>query len=279
LWPAVGRLSSQSLSTDASFKVLSYNLSFFKIPSVFSKPYFDPLSAEKGNQMIDWILQTNAPVICLQEFFNDTESPHHDYLERFHQFGYTSHFQAVINPKNETLRGIVTVSRFPVVSKGEVFMSDNRYNGASFMDVLYGGDTVRIINVHLESMELYFGNKGWKQRVTFFLTQFKKTMITRTQQTRKLAKFIRASPYPVIVAGDFNETPFSYNHRVIKKLLANSFEESGEGLGSTFAKSILPVRIDHHYFGPEFDVGNFTVGHSISLSDHYPVYADYTLRK
>jgi endonuclease/exonuclease/phosphatase family metal-dependent hydrolase len=277
-WLAMGRFSQRSLPNPDFFKVLSYNVSFFKIPSVFSKSYFDPLSAEKGNHMIDWVLQQDAAIVCLQEFFNDTESSHHNYIARFKEHGYTPYFQAVVNPKNETLRGMVILSRFPVVGRGQIFMSENRYNGASYMDVLIQQDTLRIVNVHLESMELYFGNKGWKDRFTFFLTQFKQTMITRTKQTRLLNDFIDDSPYPIIVAGDFNETPYSYNHRVLKKKLTNSFEASGAGLGSTLAKGFLPIRIDHQYFSEALEVGDFTVGQSISLSDHFPIMARYSFK-
>ncbi len=274
-WTSLFSLSRKSLNRDQSFEIVSYNLSFFRIPQVFSKLYFDSTSAKCGNEIIRYLTKREPAVICLQEFFTDSESTHHNYFDQFLKAGYKANVTAIINPKNKTLRGLVTFTKLPVVSQGTIFISDSRYNGASYTDVLFDGDTVRVINVHLESMELYFGNKAYQERAKYFWRHFKKAMITRTEQVATLKEYILKSPHDVLLAGDFNETPFSYNHRVIRQGLVNTFEESGFGWGSTFIKGLLPVRIDHQYFSEGLTSGNFKVDKSIRLSDHYPISARY----
>ena len=53
------------------------------------------------------------------------------------------------------------------------------------------------------------------------------------------------SPYPVIVAGDFNDTPVSYAYRKIRKGLNDSFVNSGYGAGFTYKGNYPPNRIDY----------------------------------
>ena len=267
--------SDRTLTPETSFEVLSYNVSFFNIPSVFSKEYFDSTSASDGNKILQWIADRNSPVVCLQEFFTDGESSHHNYTDKLIAEGYQVNIFALANAKNDTRRGLVTCTKFPVVGSGQVFISSNRYNGAGYTDLLINQDTIRIINVHLQSMELYFGNKGFWDKAKHFWIHYKKAMAIRTEQVKQLNNFISESSYPVILAGDFNETPFSYNHKVLKARLTNSFEFSGRGLGSTFHESLMPIRIDHQYFSSELTCGNFKVNRSLVVSDHFPIHARY----
>jgi endonuclease/exonuclease/phosphatase family metal-dependent hydrolase len=268
-------LTSNTSFRDSSFEVLSYNVSFFKIPSVFSKAYFDSASAKHGNKMIELIKAKNSSVVCLQEFFTDGESKHHNYLDKLMAAGYDVNVFALQNPKNETLRGLVTCSKFPVVEKGQVFISANRYNGAFYTDLLVKSDTIRVINVHLQSMELYFGKKGAIDKVKHFWRHYKSAMVIRTQQVELLTKFVSESPYPVILAGDFNETPYSFNHKKFREQLTNSFEFAGNGFGSTFRESLMPIRIDHQYFSDKIHCEDFEVIRSAHASDHYPIVARY----
>lgn len=276
-WSALLQISKKTLESDQSFKVLSYNVGFFSIPSVYSKQYFDSTSADRGTQIIDWMATQDAPVVCLQEFFTDGESKHHNYLMKLSSAGYSTNVFALPNPKNKTLRGLITCSKFPIVDHGKVFISDNRYNGASYTDLLIGRDTIRVVNVHLESMELYFGNKKLMSKFKHFWSHYKESMVTRTRQVKLLSDFIAKSPHPIIVAGDFNETPYSYNHKVIGERLTNAFEYSGNGFGTTFIEGVLPIRIDHQYFSSQFECGNFEV-EGVKLSNHYPILARYQLK-
>lgn len=274
-WTTLFNVSKETLTSEPSFDVVSYNVSFFGIPQVFSKQYFDSASALKGKAIIEYLTTQEPAVICLQEFFTDAESGHHNYIHGFLEAGYKANLMAITNPKNKTLRGLVTLTRLPILKQGTIFISDSRYNGASYTDILFGRDTVRIVNVHLESNELYFGNKTYSKKLQHFWQHFKKAMITRTEQVRELKKFISNSPHAIVLAGDFNETPLSYNHRMIRKTLHNSFEESGFGWGSTFVKSRLPIRIDHQYHSDGMVSGDFLVDKNIHLSDHYPISARY----
>jgi endonuclease/exonuclease/phosphatase family metal-dependent hydrolase len=67
----------------------------------------------------------------------------------------------------------------------------------------------------------------------------------RARQAEILREHIAASPHPVIVCGDFNDTPLSYSYRLMSKGLKDSFMEKGWGLGTTYAGALPALRIDY----------------------------------
>jgi endonuclease/exonuclease/phosphatase (EEP) superfamily protein YafD len=84
--------------------------------------------------------------------------------------------------------------------------------------------------------------------------------------------YINRSPYPVIVAGDFNDTPVSYSYRKIRKGLNDSFVESGYGAGFTYHGNYPPNRIDYILYGNDLVSTNFSILR-VRYSDHYPIIA------
>ena len=77
-------------------------------------------------------------------------------------------------------------------------------------------------------------------------------------------------PYPLIMCGDFNDTPLSYAYKKISNDLKDAFVYAGYGLGNTYSGNLPPVRIDFILHSPSFNSHEFKV-HGILLSDHYPV--------
>ncbi len=55
--------------------------------------------------------------------------------------------------------------------------------------------------------------------------------VQRNRQADLLTKAIAESPYPVIVCGDFNDTPASYAYRKISRSLQDCFLQAGAGHG------------------------------------------------
>lgn len=83
-------------------------------------------------------------------------------------------------------------------------------------------------------------------------------------------RHVNSSPYKVILAGDFNDTPVSYFYRQVTDKLYDSFTESGNGFGSTYNGIFPLLRIDYIFHGEGLHSYNHTV-HSEQLSDHYAV--------
>ena len=77
--------------------------------------------------------------------------------------------------------------------------------------------------------------------------------------------------YPVIVCGDFNDTPISYARRTIAEGLTNCFAKSGYGIGLSYNRKGFWVRIDHILCSTDFTPYNCHVDSKIDYSDHFPI--------
>ena len=100
--------------------------------------------------------------------------------------------------------------------------------------------------------------------------------LRRSAQADIVKEAVNNSPYPVIVLGDFNDTPISYTYHKLRKGLNDSFVESGYGAGFTY-KGVYPTnRIDFILFSDKLDCKYFEVL-KVKYSDHYPVFSNFTI--
>ena len=146
-------------------------------------------------------------------------------------------------------------------------------------------DTIRVINVHLESMGLIIAPRNLvnpekaKSSALTILRKLKVGTFERSEQNRKLVAFIDASPNPVICAGDFNDLPYTYSYQLLKSRMKNSFEESGKGFGFTYGGKLLRnLRIDNQFYTSPVASTKFETLYKIKFSDHYPLRGEYTIK-
>ena len=257
-----------------SLRVLSYNVSFFSVPTVFSKQYSIPDFNMLVTNTIGWLKQNDADILCLQEFFDDEDSDIYNTVNALTKdTGYQHHFVYKDQVKNRTRRGLIILSKFPIVDRGTIFTSQNHYNGAIYADIQTAQGTVRIINVHLESMRL----STLKRSIFGALSAYKRGIATHARQTDQLIAFIQKSPHPVILCGDLNETPYSYVYHQLGVVMNNAFEEAGQGLGVTYlGRRLSFLRIDQQFATPGLRVLRYTTHHDITFSQHLPIEASYS---
>jgi endonuclease/exonuclease/phosphatase family metal-dependent hydrolase len=195
---------------------------------------------------------------------------------------YYSHIKLIGSGKDRYY-GIATFSKYPIIRKGEII-----HKGSSslsiFSDVVIEGDTFRIYNNHLQSFRLkrmersFFeeftdtDDKETLNEVKNLWSRLKKGFVNRAYQAQTLKERIKNSPYPVIVAGDFNDTPVSYSYRKIRKGLYDSFVNSGYGAGFTYKGNYPPNRIDYILYDNNLINKSFEIL-KVKYSDHYPIMA------
>jgi len=108
--------------------------------------------------------------------------------------------------------------------------------------------------------------------------KFKTAFQKRALQVNIVSEHIKDSPYPVIVCGDFNDTPVSYTYHQISKNLNDAFSETGSGIGRTYANILPAFRIDYILYDDFFDSHNYII-HTIEISDHYPISCYFSKRE
>lgn len=243
---------SEPKSEKADFKVLTFN-----------NKYNDYGLEEVKN----YIKSFNADVIFLQESgysgLGNSDFEEMKYSLHNRIISFFSKYQ------------IVEQDTIPLIDKGK----------SVYADVIIKGKRIRFINVYLEPFQLHKsmvkptedleenGTKA-KSLVRRFMPVFKK----HEEQVQILKNFIEKSPYPVILAGDFNSVPNSYEYYTISGVLKDCFLESGTGLATSFHDYKIPIRIDYVFSSENLKSTYYQVDRSQKLSDHYPVLVKFSLK-
>ncbi len=179
---------------------------------------------------------------------------------------------------------ISCMSKFPIVKKEKVCAS--KTNGCAAFFLLRGRkDSILVVNNHLESLglsnnerenygDIVLKNEHKQVRSTFsgILRKMAKSSVARSRQADEVAAYIsRHRHLPTIVAGDFNDTPISYVRYRIAENLTDCFRTSGSGLGRTYNRNAMFVRIDHIFCSSHFRPFSCYVDDDKEHSDHNPV--------
>jgi endonuclease/exonuclease/phosphatase family metal-dependent hydrolase len=173
-------------------------------------------------------------------------------------------------------------SKYPIINEQKIILPDNGFAG--MVDIQKDQDIIRCFSIYLEPMYL---NKDilkistiaqLKNNLEIIIDKLLKGFKKHEVQIDLLTKYIKESPYPVIVCGDFNSVPLSYEYFTLKKDLIDVFEESGKGLGWTFYDYYYPIRIDYIFASNDFDTNLCYVDKNVNFSDHYPVLATLQLK-
>ncbi len=273
-----------------TLKVLSYNVRNFDFFNSLSRvsPNF-----ENRNKIFDYLANEDFDIICFQEFIQDNSSkfPTTDTLQRLLKANNV-HFQHS-KSRGSLFFGLATYSSYPIIGRGKIEFPTRAGNLGIFTDVLINKDTVRIFNIHLESIGLskedvmlfdnivsandQVGNPDYSVGLRRIAGRIRDAAITRTLQAKIVSEHIKFSRYPVILAGDFNDTPFSYSYRKIKGNLKDSFKSGGGIGGSTYIWSYPFFRIDFLFHSQTIRAKNFKTGKE-KYSDHYPISVTFAIQ-
>lgn len=171
-------------------------------------------------------------------------------------------------------------SKFPIVRQEKITLSENGY--AQYADVKINGRVVRLLNIYLEPFRLE--KEELRPSESMDINKIKaKSLLSRMMpvfkihqdQIEEIKKYIETSPYPVILAGDFNAVPNSYEYYQLSKGLKDTFVEIGKGSGTTFHDYVVPIRIDYIFAIDHLKPISYQVDRSVKLSDHFPIFAEF----
>lgn len=269
------------------FKVLTWNV------RVFNKNI--PDSTGRGStffrrdEMINLIVESDADLVCFQEFYAEGERRESDHLKRIQREAGLehTHFHEFLR-SGQHRWGLVIASRYPILETGVVpFSKSGKHNGCTWADIDMPSGRARVYNAHLQSVFLNdedlsvldpiarIGREETQERASSMVGKLKTAYGLRAVQGQEMSEAIEACEWPVIVTGDFNDTPQSFTYRNIRKGLNDAFGKAGRGFGRSH--SHLPfLRIDYVLPSPDFDVNRYELIRN-DASDHYPVLA--TLEK
>ncbi len=253
-----------------AIKVMSYNV------KTFTNQHTQQHSRE---EILEYVETQQPDILCTQEATSDG----YDILkEQTSLFPY-SDIAGLEDKGNATL--LTIHSRYPILGHEDI-PYETTFNRSTAFYLLIDGDTTVVINNHLESSHLsttqranytdiISGNSQGDdtsletQRI---YTQLAYSARIRSKQADAVNDFIeRHKHLPIILCGDFNDTPISYTHRTISEHLTDCFIETGNGLGISFNLKGFVVRIDHIMCSDHFTPYGCFVDSDNDISDHYPM--------
>jgi endonuclease/exonuclease/phosphatase family metal-dependent hydrolase len=270
----------QEIKNDSvqSLKITSYNVRLFDLYDWSKEGKY-----VNRNKIFDYLKSENSDIVCFQEFYQQdkpTDFVTRDSLKLLLKTPYChERYSHKLNGRQNF--GIAMLSKYPMIARGDIMFEDplnidNNY--CIFADIIKGVDTFRVYNIHLQSIKFkkdeysvfedsIHKNNAKKSTIQLLLEKLRIAYPKRAEQARKVIEHIQLSPFPVIICGDFNDTPMSYSYNIFNSLLTDAFRDSGGGLGVTYAGKVPAGRIDYIFYSKELYSSNFHIQKEV-LSDH-----------
>jgi len=244
---------SKIVDDSENFSVMNYNVRLFNL--------FEWLPSQTiAKEISNFIKAENPTIICFQEYH---KSPN------FNLNGYQK-FENVSEGKVKS--GQAIFSKFPIINSGSISFP-NTSNNAIFVDIVKQHDTIRVYNLHLQSSKVSTNVSDLQKEGSDGLTK-RMGNVFKVQQSQAELVLAHKSQcsHKIILAGDFNNTAYSYIYDKIKGDSQDAFSVAGNGFGKTFNFNMIPLRIDFIFADKDFTVNGFK-NYDVKLSDHYPIKA------
>lgn len=250
--------SSKNIEDENNIKVMNYNVRLFNV--------FKWIKEENVDQkIVDFINEKQPDILSIQEYRRD---------EDINLSGYEK-FEVISGQKVKN--GQAIFSKFPIINSGSIEFP-NSFNNAIYVDIVKNKDTIRVYNVHLQSMKIDANADALKNETSENLyRRVSKTFTMQQLQAEQFLEHKSKCPYKMIICGDFNNTAYSYVYKEIKGDLQDTFVEAGNAFGRTYDIRFFPVRIDFLLVDDAFEVNSFKT-FDVVLSDHYPIMAKVKLK-
>jgi len=183
---------------------------------------------------------------------------------------------------------VAIFSNHPILQWKKVQTAKEYNRTFLWADILVNTDTIRIFNIHLQSMHFakddytfienidQQGMDNVQRNGRNIIRKMKNAYTQRASQATDVKAEIDKSPYPVIVCGDMNDVPNSYAYQTISKNLNDSYTEKGWGIGRTFQFLSPTLRIDYVLHSKALSLRQVQIIRP-SPGDHNPVIADFKI--
>lgn len=279
------QLTSPASSQDeASTGIMSFNARLFDL-------YNWGGNKETRNEIFDYLKQEDPDIICFQEFFHTNDPTYFNTLDTMVQFLSASkvhdHYTSILH-YGKSKFGIATFSKYPILDRQVIPLDTAANNAAICTDLIIGKDTVRIYNIHLASVYISSIQQelsdhieqndpdGQLRDAEIITKRLSAGFKRRARQSQVIKAHMEASPYPIILCGDLNDTPGSYAYAELSRGLNDAFVEAGQGIGATYLGMFPGLRIDFILVDPELQLNGFKTEDK-KLSDHKPLIADVSI--
>ena len=272
-WPSFSHVFSVGLSKpDVAVSEDSFEVTTFNVRRLDEFEWLD--GDQTREDIATWLAEQPDGIWCFQEFPKRGKA-----TLRSVGFSWLKPRRRLFTWPREA--GPALASSYPVKDWTTYMFEDEGAGRGRVLqaDVETPAGMVRVFNVHLQS--LHFDHADYDAveegpsreegaRLWGLITNASKA---RALQAQELVRRMEESPYPVIVAGDFNDTPMSYAmHALRGSRVEDTFVAASWGSGGTHLGAIPGLRIDGILADTTLQCVSHDT-HRVELSDHRPVTA------
>lgn len=264
-----------------SVRIMSYNVhNFDHIDGKTDKE-------SMARQVMEKVKEENPDILCCQEFSAFKQGVNRP--KCIELFAESSGYSYVYYNKKRNYGGNVVFSKYPVekVDEDSGFGKENTYG---IMVSVNAGEKGKfyVANVHLLSymitdneIDLLLSSAERQKLDTLSKKLLHKLNFAFQRRSEELQRVLEEMPSvdaPVLVCGDFNEPPLSYNYNQMRKAgFVDTFTKVGHGIKPTYAGKLPLLRIDYIWADTAVTPLRFERCR-YKASDHYPILLDFKIQ-
>ena len=231
------KFSEKKIFLNDDLKVMSYNVRLFN-------HYNWSTDSTIVKKISSFIAEKEPDVLSIQEYY-DAENL---------QLKYP--YQFIKTKSNFNKFGLAIFSKFKIINSGSLDLKESA-NNIIYTDILKDKDTIRVYNIHLESLKMNTSQENFGTiNSDKLLEQMEASFQKQAKQVELFLQHEKKWDGKKILCGDFNNTAFSWVYRELSNEKQDAFKEAGKGLGKTF-NYWYPLRIDFILTDANFDINNF----------------------
>ncbi|HTF05125.1 MAG TPA: endonuclease/exonuclease/phosphatase family protein [Bacteroidia bacterium] len=269
---------TQDPAPAGSIKLMSWNVKLFDL-------YNWSGNKETRSKMFGVISAEAPDILCLQEFFTEDTGTFRnlDTIRSLMHLPYANAAYTITLRKTDHW-GVATFSKYPIVDEGKIVFNNRSNNICLYSDIVKGKDTIRVYNMHLQSINFGYADIRFVETMLSeedaeneiensknILRRMKRAYTRRAGQANAIVEHMQQCKYPMIICGDFNDTPVSYTYNILSSGMKDAFRESGSGFGKTFVNPLPIPRIDYILHSETMSSWEFRTIRTDGMSDHYPI--------
>ena len=261
---------------EASVKIMTYNISVFRDYKVKTRSV-----ADVKQSLAILVKEQNPDVLCLQESGKWPQNTADEFskmigykyykINKINGNSYFSKFplEDINSFENESISKFAEIKKVSVNKEVSFYLVNCHFNsfGISSEEIEYINDTKNIV----KDKEIYA-----KSLINKLTNGFR----LRTANTKILLdKLPPKDDTPIIICGDFNDTPMSYTYnQMFNAGLKDAFLTSSKGIGKTYCGALPLLRIDYFWYNDYIEVIDYNRIKQTS-SDHYPLVMTFNINK
>lgn len=248
--PPFYKIGTKKVILTTDIKIMSYNV---RLMNFYKHIKEDNI----GDKIIHFIKEKQPDILAIQEYTPQKKQT----LKYPYQY---------FVPKTKKF-GLAIFSKFKIINKGSLDFK-NSANNTIFVDILKEKDTIRVYNIHLQSLKInpkkeHFGQQNSEK----LLKRLEKGFSRQVIQTKQIVKHSKQFKGKKIICGDFNNTAYSWVYKQLLQDKKDAFIEAGGGFGKSF-NYFFPMRIDFILTDKSITINSFKTFYK-KYSDHYPIMA------